>query len=369
MKTETTHLPAGLSQGISYLPCVSILLPFNPKISLRSELEYRLKVALGKVEKQLLNGYEEEKAVEVIHRLQELVKGLDFDTRRKSIAIFVSPLVKKVVYLDMPVEEKIVIDESFEIRDLVMNEKELHQYLVLVLSSQESRIYHGNQLKLTRIPSGIPEHAVAFLNEAPERVANFSDPARRKEVLLDKYLHHIDESLNEIFKTYPVPLFIMGTVRTTGHFNKLTRFGDRVIAYIHGNFAEASEGLLRAALEPHMELWKKKKEAELLHQLDAAMSAGKLAVGIEQVWKEAAHKNGRLLVVEKNFVFPAQHGDEKDLIYPWDNRIQNDLFVKDAVDDVIEKVLSSGGDVEFVEPGVLKDYSRIALIGFFKENG
>jgi hypothetical protein len=35
------------------------------------------------------------------------------------------------------------------------------------------------------------------------------------------------------------------------------------------------------------------------------------------------------------------------------------------VDDVIEKVLENGGDVEFVDEGVLKDYHHIALILFY----
>ncbi|MEI8059611.1 MAG: hypothetical protein WCG67_05590 [Ferruginibacter sp.] len=40
-------------------------------------------------------------------------------------------------------------------------------------------------------------------------------------------------------------------------------------------------------------------------------------------------------------------------------------YIKDAVDDVMEKVLENGVDVEFVDDGVLKDYHRIALIKYY----
>ena len=41
------------------------------------------------------------------------------------------------------------------------------------------------------------------------------------------------------------------------------------------------------------------------------------------------------------------------------------LFIKDAVDDVIEKVIAGGGDVEFVDEGMLREWNRIVLIGYY----
>jgi hypothetical protein len=40
-------------------------------------------------------------------------------------------------------------------------------------------------------------------------------------------------------------------------------------------------------------------------------------------------------------------------------------YIKDAVDDVMEKVLETGGDVEFVDEGMLKDYDHIALVQYY----
>ncbi len=367
MKTTLSPVEKELMGAVNYLPCVSLLMPFEPKVSLKSELDYRLKVAAGKIEKALKAGYTEEKAAEVIRRLHALIDTLDFDSSKKSIAIYVSPLLSKVYYLDIPVEEKIIMDESFEIRDLVYSQKTPGRYLVLVLSSEQSRLYLGNHGQFIRIPLSLPENAMAYQSDPPERVANFSDPARRKEILMDKFLHHIDEGLQDLLKKYPLPLFVMGTDRTAGHFKKMTRHGSRVTAYVHGNYGEASEAQLHKILEPYREELKKNRERDLLKQLDSARSAGKLAIGMEEVWKEAMHHNGRLLVVEKNYIFPAQQGDRKDLIYPWDERIPNDLYIKDAVDDVIEKVMTHGGDVEFTEEGMLKDYQKIALVEFYNQ--
>ena len=86
---------------------------------------------------------------------------------------------------------------------------------------------------------------------------------------------------------------------------------------------------------------------------------------MESVWKTAAEKRGRLLVVEKNYICPARQGDTPDLIYISHDMLQNDFHIKDAVDDCIEMVLHSGGDVEFVDEGILNGYEHIALIEYY----
>ena len=157
----------------------------------------------------------------------------------------------------------------------------------------------------------------------------------------------------------------MGTDRVIGHFKKITHHSDRVIDYIHGNFEDSSESELREAVAPYVADWKKLKQEDLLLQLDAAKGAKKLTMGIQNVWKEATAGKGRLLVVEKNYMCPALQSDRKEVIYLKDDARHTEFFIKDAVDDIIEKMFESGGDVDFVDEGVLKDYQRIALITYY----
>jgi Bacterial archaeo-eukaryotic release factor family 3 len=365
MQTNFFDVDNDILNAVKYMPSVSVIIPFEPKMSLKSEIEYKLKTAIDRVKEQLETGYPAEKSQPVLNRLKEIVKKLDYSTYKKSIAIFVSALMEKLYYLDFTVEEKIIVDESFEIRDLIYSKKELHKYLVLVLSSQANIIYLGNTIRFVRIISHLPEHVSAYKNDIAERVANFSDPSQRNEIMLEKFLRYTDEGLAILLKAYPLPVFVMATERTAGHFKKITHNSGRILAFVHGNFEEATDAELRKALQPHIADWKKVKQEDLKRQLDAAMGARKLATGIQDVWKEAVHKKGRLLVVEKNFMYPARHGAEADIIYKKEYETGNDLYIKDAVDDVIEKVLENGGDVEFVDDEVLNDYKHIALIQYY----
>jgi SpoU rRNA methylase family enzyme len=102
----------------------------------------------------------------------------------------------------------------------------------------------------------------------------------------------------------------------------------------------------------------------VVHQVEAAVNAGKLVTGVENIWREATNKNCRLLVVEKNFTYAAQKVSDTEII-PIESSNTNALFIKDAVDDIIEKVLINGGDVEFVEEDLLKGYGKIGLILYY----
>ena len=79
---------------------------------------------------------------------------------------------------------------------------------------------------------------------------------------------------------------------------------------------------------------------QLLQQFNDAHSKGKLAIGIKAVYNAATHRRALLLLIEEEHSFAS----------------------REVLDDVMEKVVKSGGDVEFVEPGMLTAYEHIVLI-------
>ena len=105
-------------EATHYRPAISIILPFEPKMNAKSDLAQRLKFAVDKVDREVRQNYHADVADLVIQKLRKIVKGLNLNTFKKSIAIYVSPVFEKVLYLDIPMEEKIVVDDSFKIRDL-----------------------------------------------------------------------------------------------------------------------------------------------------------------------------------------------------------------------------------------------------------
>ncbi len=365
MQTKAIETFSEILETPKYHPCVSLIMPFEPKMGLKRELDYKLKTSVAKVERELYMTYPPEKTSPLLKKLDNVLNNLNYYTHKKSIAIFVSPLIEKVYYLDMPVEEKIIIDDSFEIRDLIYSKKQIHKYLLAVLSSKWTKIYVGNSASFVKVTSNVPDNINAYKKDINEKVANFSDEKKLKELLLDKFLMHTDNGLTLLLRAYKLPLFVMGTAKTIGHYKSITHNSKHIIDYIHGNFEEKTEAELQEIMEPFVADWKKVIQVKLLKQLDDAMSSKKIAIGVQDVWKSATQKRGKLLVVEKNYIYPAEQSATPEVIFKKDFNLKNAFYIKDAVDDIIEKVLASGGDVEFVDEGILKDFQKIALIEYF----
>ena len=120
-----------------------------------------------------------------------------------------------------------------------------------------------------------------------------------------------------------------------------------------------TESELLKALEPQLINWTLVREKYIVNRLKAAKDDLKLATGIHDVWMWAYRKHRQLLVVEKDFYCPAFVTGKGETIFSNGNKA-NKMITKDAVNDIIEKVLENGGDVEFVDD--LKEYNRIALV-------
>ena len=351
--------------GAHYMPAVSIVLPFDPKMCVKAEIEHRLKIALGKVSKQLRADFSSEKAIPVIEKLHRLIQNLNYHTHKKSVAIFASLTVEKVFYLDIAIEEKIIIDESFEIRDLVLNKINKVQYLILLLNTENSHMFLASSLSFILIKSNLPDNADYYGRDLPGRTTNFSDSHDQKEILLDKFMRHMDEGLSIILKAYPLPVFVMGPERVTGHFKAMTKNDQHIIQYVHGNFEKANETVLREVMKPFLADWRKVQEQVILREMDRAHHANKLVTGVEEVWSAASHRNGKLLIVEKDYSCCAGLAGETDKIRIEKKDTNRPFYIKDAVDDIIEKILENGGDVEFVENDVLRENGHIALIKYY----
>jgi hypothetical protein len=326
----------------------------------RDELHSRLKFAIKKTEMAVSKNYNDELANSVIRKLKNIIQNLNFSSFQKSIAIFISPLYEKVLYLDIEVNEKIIIDESFDIRDLIYAKKERQGCMAVVLSEKKTKVFICRDGKLVKIKSNTPDHVAIFESE-PE--GSFYDYPHPKEFLLNRFLKETDRDLTFLLNLYALPVFVLGTPKVLGHFRAITKNGKNIFGNIEGCYEESSEVELNAILQLHIGDWKKLKTKYLLRQLEITGKNSRVDTGIVDVWNCVLQHKARLLIVEKNFIAPwtKKNADEKKVIKPAGS-YDNFSCIKDTVDDLVEKVLVDGGDVEFVDDGVLRDQGGIAVI-------
>ncbi|WGQ10840.1 hypothetical protein QG516_04130 [Pedobacter gandavensis] len=351
-------------EAVHYWPSISLIMPLTAKINAEKELEQSFNFKVDEVGRELKSNYSEEMSNLMIKKLQLALKKVDLNLHKKAVAVYVSPVFEKIVYLDTAVQERIVIDESFEIRDLIYSKKRCSKYLLLLLSSKQFNIYLVNGDQFTKIETTIPENIAPYINEWPEKVANFTDSIDKNQIIVQKFLQHIDKELNRILNDHELPVFVMGVKKILGHFKKISKHQDFIADYITGNYDKLSFAKLAEILESHLAVLWHKKDKEIVQILDNAEGENKLITGIKPVWEAVMDNLGNKVFVESDFVFSAQRAAKPNMIEELTENYNEFSYIRDAVDDIIEKVILNGGDVDFVDSGTLNNYEHIALVTY-----
>ncbi len=349
----------GLQQKHRF-PAISLILDFNPKMDNKRTLITALRAATRKVGNELYERFADDMASLVMQKLRLVLSNLDFSTHTISIAVYVSPFFEKVLYLDFAVEEKVMVSDSFQLRDLLFAKRATREYLVLFLATEKSTIYIGDPNSLVKLLSNTAQSA--YLYEPGSTAKAGGKSSEQEDDTPGKYLRYIDTVLEIILKAYPLPLFIIANASIISQFQSLTHHARAAIKYLQSDQEKMEQAQVRQILQPHIADWSRVKEQQLFNQLEEAVSTKKLATGLDDVWQAAVHHGGHLLVIEKDQVYNTKNKSLNRVIQETIIPFNNFSCIKNQVDESIEKVLDYGGSVEFVDKDVLRSYDHIALV-------
>jgi hypothetical protein len=345
-----------IEEHSTYFPSISMIIPMH--ILSVSEFNNYLKIKSKEVEKMLHKNYDKETVHVVMEKLDSLVHQVHVDKSRKGIALYVSPWFQKVYFLDFEPTEKLILDDSFEIRDLIFNHAITNKIILLLLSGNELKYLVYKDRKFEKIHVDVPLRIEAFMNETLHDVAIYYEKSQRK----DKARHaNAEQGLKSALKQFPLPVIVAGTEKLISEFKSITSHDKDIIDYVSGNYLESSEDELRHLVQDALGRYKTKVEAETITKIKKIDNPKIIAIGLKEVWKEASLKNVQTLIVEQNFRKPAALNPGKSEIFT--NAMDKVPYpMQDAVDDIIEKVAESGGKIQFVSDDLLTDFRRIVLI-------
>src|SRR5690606_6850612 len=108
-------------------PCLSVIVPQYRLAPERLQNPEMLRKAVRKA-KSLAK--EHQLPDELVKQLDQLSERLTMDYSREGVGIFISPEVSGVVSFPFPVQERVVLDDSFLTRDLYYLQQLTQPYLV-----------------------------------------------------------------------------------------------------------------------------------------------------------------------------------------------------------------------------------------------
>jgi len=271
-----------------------------------------------------------------------------------------------VIHLPFPVTEKIIVDESFEVRDLVLAAKSNRQYLLASISKNGVRTLmgYGNTFVPVKYQD-MPRNIADVTNSHSLPGWDYLDTEAYDEKNLHNYIRFVDDTLKKAVGNTGLPVILTGDVKLLGLLRKETSISDNLIGFVEGNYEHVSIAELFTKVEPLLLEVNRKEEERGLQLLAQSVSKDQYASGITDVWMLAKAGNIRCLLVEKDYVQPAVISDDPSVILIGEERALPYNRIADAVDDIIEMILKHKAEVLFVENGRLTDHQRIAAVARF----
>ena len=358
MNRHDVHM---VQQMMGY-PCISITLPSHRTSPENQQDPVRVKNLVRQAADRLLDEFPKREMEPLLIRLEKLAESIDYNNLLDGLVLYANQDFSRYFRLPFSVDERVVIDETFFTRNLVHALNHTTRYWVLALSEQPTRLYEGVRDNLSEVQEeGFPmEHNMPGGSKGLP-----GGPGVRKSAYRDEYhrkfFRQVDSALKVFMDDDRLPLVVVGVDRYHAFFDEVSNYQDLVFGRITGNHDKTSAHELSKMIWPLVEDKFAEKRQLILGELGKAVSDRKVATEINDIWRKSFEGRGRTLLVEENFHFPARLDETGQHLTPADDVTAPDV-IDDAVDEIIETVISMGGEVIFMEDGQLEDHQRIALI-------
>lgn len=343
-------------------PAISILLPTHRRHPDNKQDPIRVRNLVERASNMLLASFSRRDASLLLEKVEELTAKIDYRYTLDGLAIFVHKDYAGVLYLPFPVDERVMLDQRFAIRDLVFALNRSPRYWVLVLSEKPTRLYLGYRGDLEEVTDG--EFPMVHLGPGGAESLPGGFGIKRSAIRDEydrKFFRHVDEAFTQFASADPLPLVLVGVDRNIAFFMEITSNKHSVVDVLKGSHDATSIADLAELVWPLVEAALARKRREALQELEVAISQQKYASGISSVWSSAKQGRGELLLVEQNFYTPARLDTSGFVLTPVDHP-EGDGNINDAVDELIEIVMAKQGRVVFMDDGMLDNHGRVAMV-------
>jgi hypothetical protein len=351
-----------LLQKIRGYPAVTITLPTHRTAPDNRQDPIRARNLVEQAANRLLGEFTKREVEPLLVRLEQLVGTIDYHHTLDGLALFVNRDFARAVQLPFTLHERVVVDESFFTRDLVLAMNRMPRYWTLALSEKPTRLFEGTRETMWEVRAGgFPITHTGPGGEQPLPGGFGVEKSAYRDERHRQFFRRVDAALRPFLAEDPLPLAVVGVDRFLAFFNEVTDHKTVIVTRLTGGHDKTSAHELGQLVWPLVKANLDERRNEVLAELDRAVGAQRSVSTVGEVWRSAHEGRGRLLVVEEGFHFPARVDETGRYITPADD-LNAPGVVDDAVDEIIETVLSKQGRVVFVDDGQLAAHQRIAMI-------
>ena len=338
-------------------PSISLIAPTHRTAPANKQDIIKVDNLANKAIERLHGEFSKREAAPVVKQLRQLIKQIDWEHTLEGLALFASRDQATSVSLPFKVKPRAIVDETFATRDVVYAMNRARPYRVLSLSHHTRLFDAWTTVLEEHLQEPFPfEYRAGSGKKLSRRQLMQRSDARETDQR--KFFRQVDKALSAIQKADPRPLVITGVERNLAFFREVTKNEKAICGMLAGNHDLTPPDKLGKLVWPVFEVDATRLRTEALVALDEAVDAHRHASGIDQVWRAAVEGKCRMLFVEKDFHYPAELSADGNQLLPYSGKGAANL--DDAVDEVIELVMATGGEVFLYSSGDLEVHQRIA---------
>ncbi|MFN0026641.1 MAG: hypothetical protein ACKV2O_05550 [Acidimicrobiales bacterium] len=319
-------------------PSVTVLLNTTPERCLTEEQRHTLRSLTDQVSRRLRGDVSDAEADELLARLEDLVTSLANQPMGGALAVCVSLQHAEAIRLGRPVQERVVIDDTFATRDLVADLNRTALFRVVTVSERKTRLLVGDRVRL--------------LEERNEHW-----PMQRGGESAASWARDVARRLAEEQALAPMPTVIAGVDRTIRRAMLPETL--HTIGLVAGNHDRTGWADLHTAAWPLVTDWLRNDTSRAVEALDRARSNRLYAGGIDEIWSLAIEGRIETLAVEESYSVAVRV--REGALQPAEDPEAPDV-VDDIIDDTIEAVLRFHGNAIIVPDGTLAPHARIGAV-------
>ncbi|GAA3928974.1 hypothetical protein GO495_06465 [Chitinophaga oryziterrae] len=354
--------------------CISIIVPTHKLSPERRVDRLQVEKAVMEAKKYLSYNYGKEEIKPLQQSIDELFGQVDFNHNSEGIGLYVSANIKELVQFHFPVREKVIINRSFEIRDLLYQAYYSLPYYTLLLTEKEARLFGGRLNSLSEIKDNdfpkiyVDDYEYARPSRGSSSVGNAfvrefeREKSQLEEIRFQHFSEAVDDGLKHYLTNHNIPLIIAGAKKDLSYFKMVNHHNKNIISELPGNYSHITTTELGKMTFELLRSFMDQSKQQLITDFEEKIGQGRGITGVPEIWKAAKEGNALKLLVEKDFSRPGFLTEKNEYNLHSQSPLKPHQVLADAINDLMEIVLEKNGQVILLENGTLQAHQRIGLI-------
>ena len=362
-------------------PCISLYQPTHRQHPDNTQDPIRFRNLLKQLESSLGQQYEADQVRETLKPFEQLSRDQHFwNHSTDGLAIFSSPGLFEIVELQRPVQELLVVADSFHTKPLVRILQSAERYQVLCLSRHDAKLYEGNrdalaEVELTDVTADISDILTDQRSATTQPVGSYGKRSgeggtavhhghgpRRDVNDADalKFLLAVDQGILEHHsRPSGLPLILVALADTQSEFRRNSNNPFLVAKGITAGPESLDVNELRERAWKTIEPTYLERLASMTEKFGTARSREAGSGDLSDVAKAAVADRVATLMLEADRVLPGVLDRNTGSIRKSDQAASH---VDDMLDDLAELVMAKGGEVIIVPKERMPTDSGLAAI-------